>query len=357
MSMQLKNCFGTSLGMGIGTAYAQFQAYPSVLRAYYGLPIVNYCHGGDCIPDACNLVHQITPQSGDINSFELGTNDQWWYKPNPSVLAAAMCGMAEEIFYLGIPHGTKILPINMAQSGTWVSPGATQPFSLLTNTTGSTLVFPFHGDWLALATTLQAGQFGAFTITVDGNVIAGPISVNSAASTASAHGIDTMPRLGIWSIPPIAGGEHLCIISIPSGSGPGNDVIIHWAAGLTEGPPKADSPIVVVPTLHYWAPSVSDTPTWNSFTIADTQDWNAQVMLTMGLANRFGVHAIPVSAETIVKQSDLFGDGIHWLPSGNYNVAMDGYVPAIAARGTPFATAFPEVAAAAAALNPTTFLP
>lgn len=323
--------FGDSLTLGTGATTPATGGYAPLVAAAKGWTLANHgVNGGMCITQQIQI-YALSVLPGTISSYLIGPNDERVYGTDPTRFPIYQGALTAQLAWLAIPEAKKVrgqATAAIAYAGTWADDVATYGGTLgrSSTTNGSTATLTLTGRHLFIATRIQDGNAGTFTLTVDGALYG---SYSCAAPGLIAGNLNYAPS-GIV-IPNLSDGVHTVLLTVTSATAAGNVVWLDWAAGSggvrqVAGPYCYSIGVPRMSAAGYTAFGGSE---------ATVAEYNRFLRGLCGFLGYCGLNVIFVDASPYVEPTaDISGDGIHPNDQGHRHL-RDAFLEAanLAANG------------------------
>lgn len=244
--------FGDSLGAAVGASSTAL-GYVGRIGTYLGITPINSSVSGDQTADQAVYVYGTTISNNtyQLSTLQLGSNDVAVYTSTDQKANFKAIHYALET-YLAIPDINKIKGQGSSvptYGGTWANSSLYGgSIGKVSATNGSTATFSVNGTVAYIGYTMEDGNTGTASYTVDGGA---PVAFNcygQAGSTVlTSHGQAYAPAL--LRITGLSAGSHTIVITVTSATAAGNKVYFDWAAGNGNLYPNAGKPTVLIANI------------------------------------------------------------------------------------------------------------
>ncbi len=312
--------FGDSITEGCCTSISAANQYFNAIANTLGIPITKRARSGDAAADSQEFVYQkiVSGTSSELFTYMIGTNDLSAYFSTGQLTNSQLFQRAANA-WLAIPHENKVIGQSTGSSspvyaGTWLdSSYYGGNIGRYSTTNGATATFTIKGTTAYIAYTMEDGNGGQFSVTIDG------VNYGTYSNTGTSGGQILTPQRNrnfgsaLLRIPNLSEGTHTVVLTVTSPTSASNKVYFDWAAGnkgfsLNKGPAVFVGGTILASS---GSPSAATIYAYNERTKE-----NVRLLAADGLNI-----AYVDTASYMVLTQDYINDGIHPNDSGMLHIA------------------------------------
>lgn len=312
------SAFGDSITVGVGASVPATTAYAPLLSGRKAWGITNLAVSGSQAADQADAIYGTAAGIGLQSTYLIGTNDHRTYLADANKQAIFQGAHLAELAWLTIPDANKVKGqgAGIAYTGTWANTTVWGGgLGKKSSTNGSTATMTLYGRTLYLATIVQDGTGGQFSVSIDG-VNMGVFNCYGAANVATVNGRTYAPMLLRFA--GLSEGPHTVIITVVSATAAGNVVYLDWAAG-SQGNANPNGPFLWVGNIPRFSPA--GYTTYGS-SDAIVQTFNKMVRQNVRDLSADGLNVTLVDlCARLNPSADLAADGLHPNDSGHAKIS------------------------------------
>ena len=175
--------FGDSLTDGSGAdAPIHTNGYAWKLATRLGLPLTNFAHGGDMVPDQVGRAYSIRPAADDLFTIMLGVNDERIYGVDATKQGYFRDGLRALVTWLALGQRTLAVNGGVETGNSWTNT-ALYGIGRRATAVGDSKIFTNTGSVAYLSMIIAPSTLCTYTLTKDGSVI-GSFDANAPGVTS-----------------------------------------------------------------------------------------------------------------------------------------------------------------------------